>query len=74
MTVNPNKQSQSKIGKRIRDIREEKGLSQEEVAQMSKISTTYYAGVERGEENPTFSVIESICRALKVKSSQVLPF
>jgi len=74
MTVNPNKQSQSKIGKRIRDIREEKGLSQEEVARMSNISTTYYAGVERGEENPTFSVIESICKALKVKSSQVLPF
>jgi len=39
-----------------------------------KISTTHYAGIERGEENPTFSVIENICKALKIKSSQVLPF
>jgi len=43
------------------------------VAKMSKISTTYYAGIERGEENPTFSVIENICKALKIKSSEILP-
>ncbi len=48
--------------------------SKEEVANAIGISVTYYAGIERGEENPTFAVIENICIALKVKSSEVLPF
>ena len=46
----------------------------EVVSKASGISVTYYAGIERGEENPTFAVIENICIALKVKSSEVLPF
>ena len=73
MTATPNKKSQLAFGKNLRDIRERKGLSQEEVAKMSQISTTFYAGIERGEENPTFSVIESLCKALRVKSSEILP-
>lgn len=74
MTTTPNKKSQLEFGKNLREIREQAGLSQEEVSKMSQISTTHYAGIERGEENPTFSVIENICKALKVKSSKVLPF
>ncbi len=70
----PDEKSQKAFGKNLRTIREEKSLSQEEVAKLSKISTTHYAGIERGEENPTFSVIESICKALQIKSSEVLPF
>ena len=51
-----------------------KQLSQKVVAKAIGISVTYYAGIERGEENPTFAVIENICKALKVKSVQILPF
>ena len=51
-----------------------KQLSQEVVAKAIEIPVTYYAGIERGEENPAFAVIENICKALKVKSSEVLPF
>jgi len=74
MTATPNKKSQEEIGKNLRRIRERIGLSQEEVANASHISTTHYAGIERGEENPTSSVIESICKALKIRSSEVLPY
>lgn len=70
----PDEKSQKSFGKNLRTVREGKGLSQEEAAKLSNISTTHYAGIERGEENPTFSVIENICKALKVKSSEVLPF
>lgn len=49
-------------------------MLQEDVAQASDISVTYYAGIERGEENPTITVVENICKALKIKSSQILPF
>lgn len=72
MDINP--KSQREFGRRLREIREKKNLSQEEVATMVGISVTYYAGIERGEENPTFAVLESICKALSVKSSQILPF
>lgn len=74
MNMIPDEKNQRAFGKNLRSKREDKGLSQEEVAKLSKISTTHYAGIERGEENPTFSVIESICKALKVKSREVLPF
>ena len=72
VTIDP--KSQEEFGKNLRGIREQKKLSQEEVAKAIGISVTYYAGIERGEENPTFAVIRHICKALKVKSSVVLPF
>jgi len=74
MTANLNVKTQLYIGKKLREIRDEKALSQEEVAEATSISVTYYAGIERGEENPTITVIESLCKALKIKSSSILPF
>ena len=74
MNSSANPKSPQKFGANLREIRTGKQLSQEVVAKASGISVTYYAGIERGEENPTFAVIENICIALKVKSSQVLPF
>lgn len=74
MNSSADPKSQKKFGNNLRSIRTNKQLSQEEVAKASGISVTYYAGIERGEENPTFAVIESICKALKIKSSSILPF
>jgi len=74
MNSSANPKSQQKFGDNLKEIRISKQLSQEVVAKAIGISVTYYAGIERGEENPTFAVIENICKALKVKSSDVLPF
>lgn len=74
VTVNVNTKTQQYIGRKLREIREGKNLLQEEVANDTGISITYYAGIERGEENPTITVIENICKALKIKSSNILPF
>ena len=46
----------------------------EEVAKNIGISVTYYAGIERGEENPTYAVLEGICKVLRIKSSEILPY
>ena len=73
MTLEVNVKTQKQIGNNLRKVREEKHLSQEDVASVAKISVTYYAGIERGEENPTITVIESLCKALKVKTSKILP-
>ena len=74
MTVDVNPKSQQYTGRKLKEIRERKNMSQEEVANAVGISVTYYAGIERGEENPTYAVLESICRTLRVKSSEILPF
>lgn len=74
MTLEVNLKTQQHIGKKLREIRERKNLLQEDVANTGGISVTYYAGIERGEENPTITVIENICKALRIKSSDILPF
>lgn len=74
MTVDVNPKDQQYLGKKLKEIREQKSLSQEEVANMVGISVTYYAGIERGEENPSFAVLGRLCRTLKVKASEILPF
>lgn len=42
------------LGKKIRHAREEKGLTQVEVAEKADLNTNYYACIERGEVNPSF--------------------
>jgi transcriptional regulator with XRE-family HTH domain len=74
MTVEVNAKTQQYIGNKIREIREQKHLLQENVAETAGISVTYYAGIERGEENPTITVLEHICKSLKIKSSDIFPF
>jgi len=74
MTVEVNPKSQQYTGKKLKEIRERRNMSQEEVANSAGISVTYYAGIERGEENPTYAVLESLCKTLRVKSSEILPF
>ncbi len=74
MTTQLSSKSLEHISRKLREIRNRKNLSQEDVARLSDISTNYYAGIERGEENPTVAVIERICKSLNVKSSSILPF
>lgn len=74
MNVPIDSRSQEELGKNVRAVREKKRLSQEQVAELIGISATYYAGIERGEENPTLAVIRQLCKVLKVKSSDILPF
>ena len=69
-----NDTNKKEFGEKLRKIREEKGMTQAEVAKAAGINTNYYAVIERGEVNPTYEKIESIVKALKVKSSDILPF
>ena len=63
-----------KIGKKIKAARGKLGLKQADVAEKADISANYYARIERDEENPTLKTMERIFKALKVKSSDILPF
>lgn len=74
MNVSINAKSLQEFGENVRSVREKRNLSQERVAELVGISVSYYAGIERGEENPTFAVLRQICKALKIRSSDILPF
>ena len=60
-------QALKKIGARIREIRTERGLSQEALAFDAGVAINSIATLERGEANPTIAVLLSIARVLKVK-------
>lgn len=55
-----------KLGKRIKKIRKEKGVSQEELADKAKIHRTYMGKIERGESNPPIYTTYKIAKALSV--------
>ena len=53
-----------KFGKRVRLLRRQKGLSQEELADLAGIHRTYMGKIERGESNPPLYTIHNISKAL----------
>ncbi|MDN5478359.1 MAG: helix-turn-helix domain-containing protein [Chryseobacterium sp.] len=60
------------IGKRIRKYREEKGISQEELAEKLHISRSTYQRIENGETNSWINHIENICTSLDVNMEDIL--
>jgi len=54
------------IGQRIREIRKQKGLSQEQLGEMAGFHFSYIGGVERAEKNITLLNLEKIAQALDV--------
>ncbi|MCC6526761.1 MAG: helix-turn-helix transcriptional regulator [Polyangiaceae bacterium] len=60
------------LGRRIRSLRHERGLSQEELADRAELHRTYVGGIERGERNPTVRNLAAMARALGVSLSTLL--
>lgn len=57
------------IGQRIRNYRNQQGLSQEKLAELSSCHPTYIGQLERGEKNATLESIEKISSALNTPLS-----
>lgn len=56
----------------IRDVRKNKGLTQEELAEKCDLHTSYLAGVERGERNITIQTLEKIAQGLEISPVDLL--
>jgi transcriptional regulator with XRE-family HTH domain len=65
-------QIQKRFGERVRELRKQKGLSQEALALVCDLDRTYIGGVERGERNISLVNIYKIAEALGVKASELL--
>jgi transcriptional regulator with XRE-family HTH domain len=58
------------FGQRIRQLREQRQLSQEQVAELANVHRTYMSSVERGQRNVGLDNIVAIARALGVSPAQ----
>ena len=61
-----------KVGANVRMLREKAEISQEELADISRLHRTYISGVERGVRNPTVLVLAKIAKALGVDAHVLL--
>lgn len=61
-----------RLGRNVRRLRRELGVSQEALADEAGIHRTYVSDVERGARNPTITVVEKLARALKVSAGELL--
>ena len=61
---------QEKFGKRVRELRNKKNVSQEALAFKAGIDRTYMTSVENGKRNISIQNIEKIIRALGVTMSE----
>lgn len=62
----------SRLGANVKRLREQLGLSQEQLAFDADMHRTYVSGIERGVRNPTVTVLERLAIALKTKSADLL--
>jgi transcriptional regulator with XRE-family HTH domain len=66
-----NKKLSSKFGEVIRELRKERSLSQEELADKADVHRTYIGMIERGEKNITLENIQKLAKALNVSLKSV---
>ncbi|WP_342416105.1 helix-turn-helix transcriptional regulator [Paenibacillus sp. FSL R10-2782] len=60
------------VGERIRTIRKAKGLTQQQLAELSGLDDSYIGSVERGERNFSIDTLEKVLTALNVSISELM--
>ena len=60
------------LAKNVRRLRQQKGLTQEELAGAARIDLTYLGGIERERRNPSLEVMGRIAAALSVPLPKLL--
>ncbi|MBO6256796.1 helix-turn-helix transcriptional regulator [bacterium] len=63
-----------KFSNKIKAIRKERNLSQEELALLCDIDRTYIGRIERLERKPTIVVLDKIAKGLNIKLKELLDF
>lgn len=65
---------EKKFGERVKELRQARKLSQEELAFKTGVHRTYLGGIERGERNPSLRNIAAIAEALGVTLAELFSF
>ena len=62
---------QEALGRAIRQLRDERGLKQKELARAADMDVTAISHIERGRSNPAWGTVRRIATALEVPVSEV---
>jgi transcriptional regulator with XRE-family HTH domain len=60
------------VGRNVRRIRQKKGLTQEQLAEISGFSQQYISGLEQGQRNPTVVTLYELASALGVSHIELV--
>ena len=60
------------VGKRVRQLRLQKKLTQEQLAERAGISTSFLGHIERGTRKASLDTVIKLCNALQVSPSLLL--
>ncbi len=61
----------SNVGKRIKEIREQKGISQKDLSFSADLDRSYIASVESGHRNISIVNLEKIANSLEISLSDL---
>lgn len=62
------------LGKRLRHLRKEKELTQEELAERAGVNSKYYVQVERGQRNVSVGCLQKIADGLGISLEDLFRF
>jgi transcriptional regulator with XRE-family HTH domain len=60
------------LGRNVRKLRQQRGLSQEELAHEAEMKRSYVSDLERGTRNPSVRALGRLAAALSVQPHQLL--
>lgn len=64
--------ARSLFGKKLRELRLKRALSQEKLAEMADLHRNYVGMLERGQQSPSLDAIVKLAHALKVKPAVLI--
>ena len=60
------------FGKKLREVRLKKKLSQGDVSRILGVHRSYISGLERGRRNPSLLTIQKVAKALGVSAKELI--
>jgi XRE family transcriptional regulator, regulator of sulfur utilization len=62
------------FGQHLRKLRQERGWTQEELADKASMHFTYIGQIERGVRNPSLVNLHKLAKALEISGGKLFPF
>jgi transcriptional regulator with XRE-family HTH domain len=70
--VNPHSEAAQQLGERVRQRRQELGLSQEDMANLAEMHWTNWGKIERGQANPSLTTILRVAGVLGIDAGKLV--
>lgn len=66
------KAESQKLGKNLKRIRTEKGISQGDIARAIGMDKGFISNIENGKTNPTLATIAKLAKAIRISTDELL--